>query len=199
MKIMVDLDRVVFDCPSFTYFLGNLLFTRSNQRRPLKYKVVDAEKAKNAINSLFFLKPTHIKNLVEVNNAVEILKLWNKQKIEIHFVSSRPNLKSFQKVAVEWLAKNKIAYDKLIFACNNKPKYCEENDIDIMIDDTIENCINSAYLGIIALWFRTKNNKNINYYPEFIFPVSHWKEINKYVQIFFGNTKGNINYTNLEK
>ena len=45
MKIMVDLDRTVFDCPSFTYFFGNMSFGESNLHKELKYVAVDSEKS----------------------------------------------------------------------------------------------------------------------------------------------------------
>ena len=55
MRIMVDLDRTVFDCPSFVYYLGNLSFGESNLDKELEYAVVDLEKSKEYANKLFFL------------------------------------------------------------------------------------------------------------------------------------------------
>ena len=46
MKIMVDLDRTVFDCPSLVYYFGNMTRGESNLDKELKYSVVDTEKIK---------------------------------------------------------------------------------------------------------------------------------------------------------
>lgn len=185
MKIMIDLDRVVFDCPSISYFLGNLLFAKNNTNRTLKFHLVDTKKAKQAKNNLFFLRSTHVKNFNQINNSVEILKKWNMQGFDIYFVSTRPKLKSLQKVVVEWFEKNDINYNSLIFACTNKAKYCKDKKIDVMIDDTYENCLNAAYKGIIPLWLRTDYNKNHLYDPELVFSVQNWNEIDNYIQFIF--------------
>ena len=47
MKIMVDLDRTVFDCPSLTYFFGNMSFGESNLDKELEYIMVDPQKSKD--------------------------------------------------------------------------------------------------------------------------------------------------------
>ena len=55
MKIMVDLDRTVFDCPSLVYFFGNMSFGESNLDKELEYVLVDPEKSKDYANNLFFI------------------------------------------------------------------------------------------------------------------------------------------------
>ena len=63
MKIMVDLDRTVFDCPSLTYYFGNMTFGQSNLDKELKYVVVDNKKSETYHNHLFFLKNESCKKL----------------------------------------------------------------------------------------------------------------------------------------
>lgn len=182
MKIMIDLDRVVFDCPSFTSWLGNLIFTKTTPNKKLKYSIVDKVLAKKHQNPLFFLKSTHSENFEPIDNSIEILKLWNTQGFDIDFVSSRPNLYSLQKATVLWLENNNIEYNNLIFACTNKAKYCKENDIDIIIDDTTDNCINSANLGITAIQLLNAYNKKTIKNTNKIHLANNWNNINDFVQ-----------------
>jgi len=179
---MIDLDRVVFDCPSFVFNLANDFFAHPYINKPLKYKIVNAEKAKKSFNSLFFIKLSHAKNLKQVDNSVEILQKWNKQGFNIHFVSSRPNLKSLQKSTVEWLETNNIKYNKLIFACSNKPEFCKNFNFDVIIDDTLSNCQGAKGLGITPVWIRTIHNSCQHDFSESIFSAYNWNEVDSYIQ-----------------
>ncbi len=183
MKIMIDLDRVVFDCPSVLSRLGNFLFTKSTLYKTLKYNIVDAERAKSSFNTLFFLKITHWQYLQPIEDAINILKLWNKQGFTLHFVSSRPNLNPLKKSAVEWLEYYNINYSSLIFACTNKPLYCLFNKFDVIIDDTLKNCTNANRLGINSIWLQNKfNEKYACLKPNGVFTTKTWFNINKIVQ-----------------
>lgn len=183
MKIMVDLDRVVFDCPSFFYWIGNKIFNKTEVNdQKVTYNLINRDEAPNYLNLLFFIKMSHAKNYSQVDKSVEILKKWNKQGFEISFVSSRPNFKSLQKSTVEWLNKNGIECEDLIFRCRNKPLFCKVNNFDIIIDDTYENCLGSKNLGITPVWVRTKFNEDVTDFPKDMFNTTSWTEIDNYVQ-----------------
>lgn len=177
---MIDLDKVVFDCLSFTYWIGNKYFAKSSDTPNVTYKKINREEAKNSINVLFFMKVSKPKNFKPVGNCIEILKSWNNLGFEIDFVSSRPNLKSLQKAAVLWLEQNNIQYENLIFACNNKPRFCLQNTYDFMIDDIIDNCIMSANIGNETIWLNLNDNKDIPNIPKLQI-ANNWDEINNIV------------------
>ena len=189
MKIMVDLDRVVFDCPSFLYWLANTFFSRTSLYRQLKYHEVDASEVQKYFNLLRFIKETRAENFVEIDGAVGILQKWNLQGIKIHFVTSRPNLKSLQKSAVDWLNENDIAYEKLIYACTNKPMYCMKSGIDIMVDDTLQNCVQSSRLRVMPVWFQPKQTEKTKRISSWLTTVSTWEEIDNVVQQVFEERK----------
>ena len=44
-----------------------------------------------------------------------------------------------KKTVKEWLAKNEIEYDYIIFSKEDKSKNIIENDIDVMIEDSPNN------------------------------------------------------------
>ena len=186
MKIMVDLDRVVFECPSFMFWIGNKIFTKSHLDKELYYHIVDADKAMGYRNTLFFLKMSRSKNFNQIDKSVEILKKWNNQGLDIHFVSSRPKFKAFQKATVEWLKEKNINYSNLVFNCTNKPLFCKINKFDYIIDDTYKNCEGSFRLGINPIWVRTRQNKNIK--NERNIPEAYtWETIDNIIQSHCSN------------
>lgn len=183
MKIMVDLDRTVFDCPSLTYYFGNMSFGESNLDKELKYSVVDTEKSKYYKNLLFFLRMSHAKNYVPVGGVVETLDKWFKQGIEVTFVSSRVNFKSFHKATAEWFDYYGIKYSDIVFECNNKAEYGRKNGFDMIVDDTLKNCLDCKKIGITPIWIRTKYNSKVTDYPKDMFESTNWNEVDKIVQL----------------
>ena len=179
---MVDLDRTVFDCPSIVYYFGNMTFSDSNLDNELKYATVDREKSRKYLNLLFFLKMSHAKNFVPVDNVVEILDKWHKQGIEVSFVSSRVNYKSFQKATAEWFEMYNIKYSDIVFGCNNKALYGVINNFDMIVDDTLKNCMDCRKLGITPIWIRTKYNSSITDYPKDMLHTSSWDMVDSFVQ-----------------
>ena len=61
----------------------------------------------------------------------------------------------------EWLRKNDIVYDKIIFTQGSKLPYILDNKIDILIDDSPKNIL-EASKKISVLCFDNPYNKSIN-------------------------------------
>lgn len=84
-------------------------------------------------------------------------------------------------MTIKWLKKYDIEYDKLILtnAYNHQEKadICNYNDIDIMIDDSINVCIKCSENNIKSLLFNTDYNKNETRFKR----VNNWEEIFNYV------------------
>jgi len=180
---MVDLDKVVFNCKSIPYDLGNKFFTVSSFTKPLKYKTVNVEVAKSYKNRLSFFRFCNIKHIKEIENSIEILKKWNSQGFEIHFVSSRPYLKSFQKITVDWLLNNYIAFNSLVFSCTNKYKFCLKNNFNVIVDDTLVNCLYTSFMNIDAIWLTSQKHKMIDTpLNKKLHIATSWKEIDAIIQ-----------------
>ena len=81
----------------------------------------------------------------------------------------------------EWLKKYDIEYDKLILtnAYNHQEKadICMKENIDIMIDDSINVCIKCSENNIKSLLFSTEYNKNEIRFTR----INNWKEIFDYI------------------
>ena len=178
---MIDLDRVIFNCKSIPYTIGNRFFTLRSLKTKLKYYQVSPEIAINYKNKLSFLRFCNKNHLKPVTDSIKYLKNWHTLGIEIHFVSCRPKLKSFQKAIVDWLTEQNIHFDSLVFSCSNKAKYCYENKMDVIIDDTITNCINSLLLGIHSIWFTDAKNLDKTPSSEPFYVAKCWSSINDIV------------------
>ena len=180
---MVDLDRVVFECPSFLFWLGHKIYKTFDKNSELKFNEVNSEKAMQYPDALSFFKLFNDKSFVEIPGAASTLQKWNNKGFDIHFISSRPNLKPFQKATVKWLKSHNISYSKLVFGCSNKAEYCKQNNFDVMIDDTFENCENCCFLGIPSIWLVNKHNQNDqNIHVVKMHVANDWQDIDSAVQ-----------------
>lgn len=83
----------------------------------------------------------------------------------------------------KWLDDNAIYYDKLILTNaykndeHGKSEKCIENNVDIMIDDSVHICRDCIDDGITTLLMDTPYNKQVNDIPR----VHNWKEIYEYI------------------
>lgn len=101
----------------------------------------------------------------------------------IYIISGRDNgeYSDPYNMTIKWLKKYDIEYDKLILtnAYNHQEKadICIKNNVDIMIDDSINVCLKCSESGIKSLLFNTEYNKNEISFTR----VNNWKEIFNYI------------------
>ena len=116
------------------------------------------------------------KKLKPLPQSAEIIRRLRKDGNEIYIISSRDNgeYSNPQEMTENWLRDNKIMYDKLILTDKGeKGKICKENNIDIMIDDSINNCRDIVEVGIKVFLMETRFNKQTTEFEK----VSNWEEI----------------------
>ena len=116
-------------------------------------------------------------NAVPRENCAKVINALHKDGHEIYIVTARD--KEFHKdpylYGKVWLDKNKIYYDKLIVNARDKRIVCLENNIDLLIDDNINNCLNVANVGIDTITIGNKNNSKIRNFD-------NWQEIYDYIK-----------------
>ncbi len=101
----------------------------------------------------------------------------------IYIISGRDNgeYSDPYNMTIKWLKKYDIEYDKLILtnAYNHQEKadICIKNNVDIMIDDSINVCLKCSESGIKSLLFNTEYNKNEISFTR----VNNWEEIFNYI------------------
>lgn len=117
----------------------------------------------------FLLKNPSLKD--NVKEVLDELSLDN----EIIFLTARSDYcygDAYQ-FCKEFLDKNDIYYDKIIVNALDKGKVCDEEEIDIFIDDSRDNCCGVSKIGIRVIMFENYFNAECNLYEK----VSDWGEI----------------------
>lgn len=128
----------------------------------------------------FFEK--YYKNVLEectiLNNADKIIQRLKEEGNTIHFITARlMNIKNCdtEKITKETLNKYNIPYDTLNLHINDKLKFCKENKIDLLIEDSYETCKELSDNGIKSILITTKMNKEIE--TKEIIRTNNWDEI----------------------
>lgn len=186
MKIGIDIDGVLNDESTFLIDYG----TKFSYENTLRY-LIDTSKNgthniynwSSAINDSFWEKYyltylTSDKYIRQFSNVI-VSELHNNH--EIHIITARDthntqlSQKDVEVLTKQWLSRNCIQYDKLVFT-DNKKLYILENEIDVMIEDNpdiiMELC---EYIYVIC--YHTSYNDYIQ--DKNIFHVNSWYEILK--------------------
>ncbi len=115
-----------------------------------------------------------------------ITELMNKLKNEgntIKLISARAtnHYSNPYEITLEWLNKNNILFDKLIVQASDKVKVCEEENIDVYIDDIYSICEKVSNTGIKCYIFDSMFNKK--YYNENIKRIKKWKNFYREIEM----------------
>ena len=125
-----------------------------------------------------------VKELKVKDGAKEYIDKLKEDGHSIYIITGRDNgeYSDPYNMTKEWLDKNFIYYDKLILTNaykndkHGKTEKCLENNIDIMIDDSVHICQDCIDNNITTLLMDTPYNKQVNM-PR----VHNWKEIYEYI------------------
>lgn len=125
------------------------------------------------------------RNLDVIKGAKEYIKKLKKDGHTIVIITGRDNGEYTDPYGMtkKWLNEKEIIYDKLILTDaykNNKhakTEKCFENNIDIMIDDSIRNCRDCIENNITTLLMDTPYNRT----EKDIIRVNNWKEIYEFI------------------
>ncbi len=130
---------------------------------------------------LEFCKKTYLKVFKETTikeNAREVIQRLLDKGNEIILLTARgDSYKWFigsEEITINYLKQNNIPYTKLIFNAMNKEQACIDNKIDVMIDDSVEQCERIHDIGIKSIVFTSNVNKGI---ITSIDRVNDWKEL----------------------
>ena len=122
----------------------------------------------------------HVKARKEKGLTTPKLILGN----EIYLITARGDnfefFKGSEEVTKKFLEDNNIKYTKIIFNAINKAQICLDNEIDIMIDDSIEHCEDVKNTGIKSILFTSNVNKETYTTVE---RVDSWLDLEKKITL----------------
>ena len=169
MKIGIDIDGVLTDEQRYVLDYGSAYFAQNNIQYKIHDDIYDSKEIFEVSEDEYdaFWKE-HIFDYSENINirpfASNIIKRLVEENNEIYIITSRSyttyeneNKLKMQRVVKEWLKRNKIKYNDIIFS-REKDKICKELNIDVMIEDKPEN-VDKISKDIPVICFNVEYNK----------------------------------------
>lgn len=174
MRIGIDIDGVLTDIEQWQLDYGSKFYFEKYGKEIQNnegYETTDIFKVDSKLDDEFwteYFKDYSIN--VDVRKlASEVIKKLKQDGNEIYIITARgsflshsANVMLFEEnknIVLEWLRKNEIEYDKIIFSPEDKLSICLENNIDVMIEDKVDN-INKISTRIPVICFHAGYNKN---------------------------------------
>lgn len=172
MKIGIDIDGVLTDIGRFIVDYGQKFCIENG----IDFKVHEEEYDEvNALGITDEQNEQFWNNYLEYyateypvrDFAVEIISKLKKEN-EIYIITARneeglpaSSYGTMKTLVKNWLEKNKIEYDELVFSKGSKLPYCIERNIDVMIDDSPCNVLDISS-KIPVLCFHNPYNRSLN-------------------------------------
>lgn len=107
--------------------------------------------------------PELLLNVKIKENAIEVLNILKDKGYTIIFITARDDnyfTKGAEFITRDHLDRNKVPYDKLITHSLSKKQACIDNNINVMIDDSIKTLESLKDLNIKLLLFNNEINKD---------------------------------------
>ena len=187
MKIGIDLDGVVIDSETTfrTYeeifdidtLKGNNLINREEPKFQARYNWTK-EQEEEFIKK-YFLKVSKESNLM--SGFLGVYNLLKQQGHEFVVITARGGfIKEMKDDAIRLLEENNIKFDKYYWMIDDKLEICQNEKVDIMIDDDWRIIKKLADNKIKTLYFRDTNLVKLEE-TEFIKEVNNWGDIYRYM------------------
>lgn len=175
MRIGIDIDGVITDVGKFQLEYGSKFYFEKYHKSIKNhkgYEVSDifdvSEEMDDEFWNQYFLD--YSKNASPRGFVSEVMKKLKENSNELYIITARGNYFSHsgsvmsydenKKVVLNWLEKNGIIYDKIIFSPEDKLQICKENHIDLMIEDKPRN-IEMISKEIPVICFHNEYNESI--------------------------------------
>ena len=183
MKIGIDIDDTItntWDCFIPEY---SVLFNIPEEKLKVSKPYYESVKHKVTIDEYFkMIVPTYDKvtpNIILKDNVKEVIDKLYELGHTVTFITARGRDHSNPyKVSKDFLDKYGVKYEKIIVNANNKDKVCQEENIDLFIDDSPKHCLSVMNTGIETLCFETYYNKDIKELKH----MKNWTEIYEYIK-----------------
>ena len=156
MNIGLDVDGVLVDTQTFQLREGKKYFGKKygiSAKTPDMFEVMDVFECTKKQREAFWIRYIWKYCLKEpmTKDAARVVNQLRKEGHRVVIITSRVHTtergvtgKLFRWMVKHWLKKNHLTYDAILFSeekgCGvDKLRVCEENDIDVMVDDSPEN------------------------------------------------------------
>lgn len=178
MKIGIDIDDVITNTSEK---IKEYLYKYEKSGDGIKHivEVMRGESPTQNIKNFFNEYMSKIFFCVTIKeNAKEVIDRLINNGHKIILITSRgeERFRNSKEITIEYLKNHNISYSQIIFDSLDKQIACKENDIDIMIDDSVKTCELVNMSGVKTIVYTSEINKNIN---TNIKRVENWLELEK--------------------
>ena len=188
MKIGIDIDGVILDYERVLKTYGDLydfielkkdgIINRNEHYLRNRYDWTDEERM-NFINK-YFLKLS--KKTPLIPGAKDVIDMLQKEGNELIIISARGGMiEEMKNVAIEKFEEEGISFKKYFWKQDDKLEVAQNENIDVMIDDSYDVCKKLSLNGIKTIYFRDKEMKVLEQ-NENLKEVSNWGEIYRYIK-----------------
>ena len=174
MRIGIDIDGVLTDIEQWQLDYGSKFYFEKYGKEIQNnegYETTEIFKVDSKLDDEFwteYFKDYSIN--VDVRKlASEVIKKLKQDGNEVYIITARGSFLSHsarvmsieenRNIVLDWLKRNEIEYDDIIFSPEDKLSICLENNIDVMIEDKVDN-INKISTKIPVICFHAGYNKN---------------------------------------
>jgi uncharacterized HAD superfamily protein len=183
MRIGIDIDDVITNTSELIEECVESIDQDSNREKILKHMKeimkgtpTDPEVIKFCVDNYYKV----FQNVRIKDNVSRVIQDLLDQGNEIYLITARGNdndyFKDSEEATKKFLEDNEIKYTKIIFNAINKAKICLDNQIDVMVDDSVDHCEEVKNVGIRSILFTSSVNKNIITTVE---RVDNWLDLEK--------------------
>lgn len=123
-----------------------------------------------------------LEDCIVMPDAIEIINKLKQEGHEIYFATARlSNIVGCDtyKITYDWLVDNNIKFDYLEINAKSKLAVCNDQKLDVFIEDSFTTCQEIANSGIKSILMTTMMNQNIDSLD--IKRVLNWYEIYDYI------------------
>lgn len=148
MRIGIDIDGVLTDIEQWQLDYGSKFYFEKYNKQILNnegYETTDIFKVDSKLDDEFWTEyfKDYSTNVDVRKLASEVIQKLKQDGNEIYIITARGSFLSHsasvmsieenKNIVLEWLRKNEIEYDKIIFSPEDKLSICLENNIDVML------------------------------------------------------------------
>ena len=179
MRIGIDIDDTIVNTSEICINYVKKLDKKYGEN----IKDIITDNIKNPVVTLFYDNYLYdvIAHAKLKEDAVKVINELYRDN-EIYFITARSErfIKDVDNMTKNLLDSYNIKYNKIITGAGKKAELCVENNIDLLIDDSIKHCTNLSNIGIDTLLFNSINNKDIETNLKRVY---NWNEVYDYVNL----------------
>lgn len=187
MRIGIDLDGVVLDTEkqfrNDAELYDMLVLNKNSMKDPTELRVQERydwtkEEGEVFVKS-YFLEATKKSHIMP--GAKEVIELLKKDGHELIVITARGmDTPLMRKLGEKMLDEAGIKFDKYYWGKKEKVEIAKKENIDIMIEDSLRNCMKFSEEGIKSIYLKDSNLKSAN--DPNIKECYIWAEIYRYIR-----------------